>query len=320
MGRRRHTPLGGAVLVHHRQAGLHHIGGEGGVPENLLGNMALGRDRPRFTKHHARGLRRGILLQPFDGFGNRVNRGRVVGGAATRHTGPDRARVIIDPHSPFIHRQPIGLALVPHAGHRHPGVGITPAQGRVFLTVIHVAKHPGRATQVAHIPTREERRNVLIGGPVHRHTQVVTVFGLEVFFGFGVAEPVSTKPVQVGELLIGQLIQLAVRGRGETVADEILKVQGRAGHGSTLTHHEIAQISDLLIAPVGTNQIGIIHIGVVDVLPGLHLQLQLFHHITFANQVVGHLDAGNAGEGRCQNLGFVFVGGQGLGCHFDGHA
>ena len=70
---------------------------------------------------------------------------------------------------------------------------------------------------------------------------------------------------------------------------------------------------------MGANQIGIIHISIVDVLPGLHLQLQLFHHITFANQVVGDLDAGDAGEGRCQDLGFVFVGGQGLGCHFDGH-
>lgn len=34
----------------------------------------------------------------------------------------------------------------------------------------------------------------------------------------------------------------------------------------------------------------------------LHLRLQLFHHVAFADQIVGDLDAGDGGEGRGQHL------------------
>jgi hypothetical protein len=71
---------------------------------------------------------------------------------------------------------------------------------------------------------------------------------------------------------------------------------------------------------VGADQVGVVDIGVIDVLARLHLGLQLFDHVAFADQVMGDLDAGDRGEGRGQHLGFVFVGRDGFGDDLDLHA
>jgi hypothetical protein len=44
---------------------------------------------------------------------------------------------------------------------------------------------------------------------------------------------------------------------------------------------------------VGADQVGIVDIGVVDVLAGLHLRLQLLDDVAFADQVMRDLDAGD---------------------------
>jgi hypothetical protein len=79
-------------------------------------------------------------------------------------------------------------------------------------------------------------------------------------------------------------------------------------------------LRDLLVAPVGADQVGVVDIGVIDVLARLHLRLQLFDHVAFADQVMGDLDAGDGGEGRGQHLGLVFMRGDGFGHDLDVHA
>ena len=50
VGAGRHAPLGRAVGVDHRQARLGHVGGEGGVPEDLLRDLALAGTGPASPK------------------------------------------------------------------------------------------------------------------------------------------------------------------------------------------------------------------------------------------------------------------------------
>lgn len=69
-----------------------------------------------------------------------------------------------------------------------------------------------------------------------------------------------------------------------------------------------------------TDEIGIVDIGVIDVFAGLHLRLQFFNNVTFTNQVMGDLDAGDGGKGWRQNLRFIFMRGDGLRDHLDVHA
>ena len=72
-----------------------------------------------------------------------------------------------------------------------------------------------------------------------------------------------------------------------------------AGIGDVLAFagHPVGQVAGLLVAPVGADQVRVVDVGVVDVLAGLHLRLQLFDHVAFADQVVGDLDAGDRGKG-----------------------
>jgi branched-subunit amino acid ABC-type transport system permease component len=69
----------------------------------------------------------------------------------------------------------------------------------------------------------EEVGDVLVGGPVQRHAQVIAVLGLELVLQVLAREPVGAEPVQVGELLVGQLVELAVRRRGELVPMKSLR-------------------------------------------------------------------------------------------------
>jgi hypothetical protein len=71
---------------------------------------------------------------------------------------------------------------------------------------------------------------------------------------------------------------------------------------------------------VGADQVGIVDIGVVDVLARLHLGLQLLDHVAFADQVVRDLDAGDVGERLGQRFGFIFVGGDRFRDDLDVHA
>ena len=76
----------------------------------------------------------------------------------------------------------------------------------------------------------------------------------------------------------------------------------------------------MLIAPVRPDQVGIVDIGVIDVLARLHLRLQLFDNVTFADQVMGDLDAGDRFESGGQNGRFVCVRADCLGHDVDRHA
>ena len=320
MGRGGHAPFRRAVVVHHRQAGLHHVGGEGGVPEHLLRDVALRRNRTSLTKGHALGFGRGELLQPVDRLGHGIDRGRVVGRATARHAGTDGLRLFVDADAPFVNRQAVRLALVAHAGHRHPRIGIAPAERGVFLAVVHVAVDArGRSAHIGHVAAGEELGDVLIGRPVDRNAQVIAILGLEVVLGLLVVEPVIAEPVKVGELLVGQLIELAVRRRGEFGADEVGQIEAGVRDGGALTSHPVGQVAGLLIAPVGADQVAVVDIGVIDVFAGLHLRLQLFDHVTFTDQVMGDLDAGDRGEGGRQHLRFIFMRGDGFRHDLDLH-
>src|SRR6185312_4860575 len=98
-----HAPLRRTVRVHYRQTGLHHVGGEGGVPEDLLGDVALRRHRPRFGEGHALRLRRGILLHPVEVFDDRIDRRRAVDVAATLDRRADRTAAF-HADAPFVDR------------------------------------------------------------------------------------------------------------------------------------------------------------------------------------------------------------------------
>ncbi|MNH06770.1 hypothetical protein D3C79_661490 [compost metagenome] len=165
----------------------------------------------------------------------------------------------------------------------------------------------------------EELGDVFIGRPVNRHTQVVTVLFLEFGFEVRAIEPVGAKPVKVGELLVGQLIHLAVRRGGEGETDKVLQVQGRRGVVLALIGHQISNGLRLAITKVRTDQVRVVDPAVIDVLVRLHLRLQFFHHIAFLKQVVGQFYPSDFAERLGQYLGFIFVGGDCFRHHIDLH-
>src|SRR3546814_18029556 len=75
MRSRRHAPFGRTVFVHDRQPLFGHVCREGGIPECLLGNMALGRYRTRLAERHALRLFRRIFFHPVDIFRSEERRG-----------------------------------------------------------------------------------------------------------------------------------------------------------------------------------------------------------------------------------------------------
>ena len=320
MRRGGHAPFRRAILVHHGQTGLYHVGGEGGVPEHLLGNLALGRNRAGFAEDHAGRFRGRVLLQPFDGLGHGIDGSRVICGTAARNAGADWTGILVHAHTPFVNRQAVRLAHIAHAGHRHPRVGVAPAKRRVLLAIVHVAIDLDRPAHVGHVAAREEFGDILVGRPVDRNAQVIAVLGLEVVLGLLIREPVVAEPVEVRELLVRQLIEIAVRSGGELEPDEIGQVQRGRGDSGTFAGHPLGQAAGLLIAPVGADQVRVVDIGVIDVFARLHLGLKFFNNVAFADQVMGDLDAGDRGKGRGQHLGFIFMRGDRFGHHLDFHA
>ena len=53
---------------------------------------------------------------------------------------------------------------------------------------------------------------------------------------------------------------------------------------------------------MGADEVAVVDPAIVKVLAGLHLGLDLFDNVTFLDKVVRHLDAGNGGKCRRQNL------------------
>jgi hypothetical protein len=80
--------------------------------------------------------------------------------------------------------------------------------------------------------------------------------------------------------------------------------RSRFGVGDVLAlaGHPVGQVAGLLIAPMGADQVAVVDIAVIDVLAGLHLGLQLFDDVAFADQVMRDLDAGDRGERRASTL------------------
>ena len=68
---------------------------------------------------------------------------------------------------------------------------------------------------------------------------------------------------------------------------------------------------------MGADQVGVVDVGVIDVLPGLHLSLQLLNDVALLNQIVGDLEPGDLSEGLGEHLGLIGMGGERLGHHAD---
>ncbi len=134
---RRHAPLGRAVGIDHRQAGLGQVGGEGGVPEDLLGDVAPGRapGRPRRTSCPAASGGAYALSQSRY-LRERVDRGRPLVAPPRLTLEPTgRQSSTRMPHSST--GSPFGIP-VAVARHRQPRIGEAPAERRVLLAVVHV--------------------------------------------------------------------------------------------------------------------------------------------------------------------------------------
>ena len=307
-----HAPLGCAVGVHHGQARLGHVGREGGVPEDLLGDLALRGHRAGFAEGHAHGFLGRVLLHPVHVLGERVDSGWRVGRTATGHAGAHRGALVVShANAPFIDGQAVGRANVGSTGHRQPRIGETPAQRWVLLAVVHVAVD-GLAVDLLDV-VGEELGDVFVGGPVQWHAQVVAVLGLELVLDVLALKQVGAEPVQVGKLLVGQLVHLSIRPGGELGADVVLDVDAGVGPLLACAAHVVGQVQDLAVAVVGADQVGVRNPAVVNRLARLHGGLQLLDHVAFLDQVVLDGDARDFSEGLGQGLGFVFVGGDGLG-------
>jgi hypothetical protein len=244
------------------------------------------------------------------------DRGRAVDGAAALDARPDRVAPF-HPDAPLVDRLAVGNPLVTGARHNEPGVGEAPAQRGILFAVVHVAPDPD-AVDVLNV-VGEEVGDVLVRRPVDRHAELIAVLGLESLLEIRAFEPVRPEPVEIRELLIRELVDLAVRGCGEADADEVVHIQGRKGHISPFSSHPVRQRDDLAVAEVGPDEIGVVDPGVIDVAVRLHLGLQLLDHVPLLDQIVGELDSGQLGERLCQHLGFVDVSVDGLGDHIDLH-
>ena len=267
----------------------------------------------------ARRSRRRELAKPLVPLADGVDRGRAVGGTAALDRGADRiARAGLHADAPLIDRAAVGQALGAGARHREPGVRHAPAEIGRALAVVHMTVDP-HAVDFLDVDG-EELGDVLIGRPVDRHAEFVLVDFLELRLELGPLEPVVAEPVEIGELLIGQLVELAVRTRGERLAHEVVDVEHRVGDVLALAGHPVGQVDRKLKARMGADQVGVIDIGVVQIALGLHLRLHGLDHLALAQELVVDLDAGDLFErlGKC--LGFILVGRNGLRQHVDFHA
>src|SRR5262249_45838696 len=141
--RRRHPPERHAVVVDRVVASTlrrNHVGSEGRVPEDLLGDIALGERRQRLVEVEVGGARGRIFAEPLVPLRDRIDRCRAVGAAAARHRSADRvAGTLLHADAPFVDGATVGYSDIRLAGHRQPRIGHAPAEVRGALAVVHVA-------------------------------------------------------------------------------------------------------------------------------------------------------------------------------------
>mmetsp|Transcript_22310 Transcript_22310/g.35555 ORF Transcript_22310/g.35555 Transcript_22310/m.35555 type:complete len:444 (+) Transcript_22310:619-1950(+) len=298
---------------------LDHVGGKGGIPEDLLGHVALGQCRQGLVEVVRRRTGGCIGAQPFVPFADRVDRCWTVGGTtagdrcASRVTG-----AFFHADAPFVDWHTVWFTFGARASHRQPCVGHTPAKVRRAFTVVHVTVDID-AVDVLHV-FGEEFSNVFIGGPVYRHAKVIAIFGFEGVLQIGAVKPVFAEPVEVRELLVWKLIQITVRPGGELGSHKVIQIEGRGGACRPVACHLVAQVVGQLQTGVCPDQVGVVDVAVIEVPLGLHLCLYSLHHFALAEDLVVDLDAGDFFKGLGQNFGLVTVGRNALRQHVDFHA
>ena len=117
-------------------------------------------------------------------------------------------------------------------------------------------------------------------------------------------EPVVAEPVEVGELLVGKLIQLAVGECRERQADEIVQIEVRIGDFLAVVRHEIGQraADDVVVARMRADEVGVVHPEIIDRLARRNLDLDLVDQQPFIHHFMVDLDAGDVGERLGQRL------------------
>ena len=165
----------------------------------------------------------------------------------------------------------------------------------------------------------EKGGDILVSRPVDRHAEFVAVFGAEPLFEIGARKPIVAEPIQVGELLVGQLVELAVGAGGETFAHEVVDIESGVGDIAAFACHPIRKRHRQLQARMSADEIGIVDIGVVEIAVRLHLGLHRLHDLAFAEELMIDLDAGDILENLGQDFRFVFVGGNRFGKDIDFH-
>ena len=164
-----------------------------------------------------------------------------------------------------------------------------------FVAIVHVTPHTD-AVDLAHI-VGEEVGDVLVRLPVDRHAQLVAVPFAEAFADGRTLEPVVTEPIEIGELLVGQLIDLAVRRGGEAEPNEIVEIECRQRIGGAVAGDPFGQRHGAAVTPVGTSQVAVVDVGVVKVTAGAHLRFQALYQLAFPDQILNDADIGDLAKG-----------------------
>ena len=299
MGRRRHAPFRRTIGID-RGSWFHHVRGKSSVPEDLLGYVSLCQKWQVGIEIHSQAAGGSIFPQPFHVLAEGILCSRAVGSATAAHAGSHGAIIFVNANAPFIHRLSVRNPLVTATGHGEPGIRETPPQVRGLLAVVIMAIHP-LAVDLFHM-VGKKIGNVFIGRPVHRHTQFVPIQLLELLPEIGSLEPVIPKPVQVCELLIRKLVEFPVRAGGKGFSDKIIHIQGRKGDVFAFPRHEVTQGDHKIIAPVRADEIGVIDVGIVNILARGPLGLKFLNNISFLDEVMGNLDPGNLFECLCEHF------------------
>ena len=166
----------------------------------------------------------------------------------------------------------------------------------------------------------KELGDILVGGPVLRHAKLVAVFLLEAPPEAGLLEPVIAEPVEVRELLVGELVQPTAGAGAELPSDKVLDVEGRQRHVAALPLHVFTQDLDVAVAKMRADQIGIVNVGVVEIGLVLHLLFDILHDLPLGHDLVSQVNAGNLGECLREGIRLVLMGRDLLGRDLNIHA
>ena len=112
----------------------------------------------------------------------------------------------------------------------------------------------------------KEFGDVLVCRPVDGYAEFISVDFLEFLLEIGALKPIVAKPIEVGKLLIRQLIEFSVRGSRKRLTDKIVDIEGRQGDVFAFTAHPVGQVDDVSIPKMRTDKIGVIDVGIVDIL------------------------------------------------------